>query len=344
MRYCIWNNKGGVGKTFLTYSLATEYASRHPEKSVVVVDMCPQANVSEMLLGGNGTGEENLATCFENNRTIASYIKKRYDQSKFGRLGDETTYFVPVEQYNKEMPANLYLLPGDNDLDICAGIIDYLAQAPQRGAWMTSRRFLDDLISVFENSRKGEKTFFIDTNPSFANYTQLALIASQRMIVPCSADPASMRGIFNLFRLIFGIRSENNDLKDDGFFDTFSDKLRDSGLLPKIHMFVLNKARTLNKRASKAYQSHVEEIRKVAEEIAAKHPAYFTDKEEEQQRIIDLKDCNTIAPVMSHNGLPPSRLQHKKYPLFRGEKETQVNQSQIDSFMEALKDILANLD
>ncbi len=335
MRYCIWNNKGGVGKTFLTYSLATEYAIHHPDKSVVVVDMCPQANVSEMLLGGNGKGEENLTTCFENSRTIASYIKKRYDQSKFGRLGDETTYFVPVKQYNDEMPSNLYLLPGDNDLDICAGIIDYLAQAPQRGAWMTSRRFLDDLISVFENSRKGDKTFFIDTNPSFANYTQLALIASQRMIVPCSADPASIRGIFNLLRLIFGVRSDSNASVDDAF-DTFSEKLQDSGLLPKIHMFVLNKTRTSDKRASKAYQSHVEKIKKVAKEVASKHPQYFTEVAAD---VVDLKDCNTIAPVMSHNGLPPSHLQHKKYPLFGEENETQVNQSQIDPFMKALEEI-----
>lgn len=51
-KYCIWNNKGGVGKTFLTYLLATEYAKNNPSQQVVVVDMCPQANVSEILLGG----------------------------------------------------------------------------------------------------------------------------------------------------------------------------------------------------------------------------------------------------------------------------------------------------
>jgi cellulose biosynthesis protein BcsQ len=28
MKYCIWNNKGGVGKTFLTYAIATEYAKK----------------------------------------------------------------------------------------------------------------------------------------------------------------------------------------------------------------------------------------------------------------------------------------------------------------------------
>ncbi|MDR2704276.1 MAG: ParA family protein, partial [Planctomycetaceae bacterium] len=71
IRYCIWNNKGGVGKTFLTYCLSIEYAIQHPQKRVVVIDMCPQANVSEMLLGGNGIGEERLASCCDNGKTIA---------------------------------------------------------------------------------------------------------------------------------------------------------------------------------------------------------------------------------------------------------------------------------
>ena len=61
MRYCIWNNKGGVGKIFLTYCLAVEYAAKHPNKAVAVVDACPQSNISEMLLGGDGAGEQSSA-------------------------------------------------------------------------------------------------------------------------------------------------------------------------------------------------------------------------------------------------------------------------------------------
>jgi cellulose biosynthesis protein BcsQ len=118
MKYCIWNNKGAVGKMFLTYCLSVEYAIKKPDKIVAVIDMCPQANISEMLLGGNGIGEENLADCYNNNRTIASYIKSRYDKSRFGKIGNGVSYFVRVLEYNRNMPDNLYLLPGDTDLDI----------------------------------------------------------------------------------------------------------------------------------------------------------------------------------------------------------------------------------
>ena len=51
-RYALWNNKGGVGKSFLTFSLACEYAISHPDEDVLVLDLCPQANITEMLFGG----------------------------------------------------------------------------------------------------------------------------------------------------------------------------------------------------------------------------------------------------------------------------------------------------
>ncbi|MDP3840696.1 MAG: ParA family protein, partial [Methylococcales bacterium] len=58
--YAIWNNKGGVGKSYLTFQLASEYALQHPNKKVLVVDLCPQANSSSMLLGGMDSGERHL--------------------------------------------------------------------------------------------------------------------------------------------------------------------------------------------------------------------------------------------------------------------------------------------
>ena len=55
--YAFWNNKGGVGKSYLTFQVASEYAKTHPDKPVLVIDLCPQANASGMLLGGIVDGE-----------------------------------------------------------------------------------------------------------------------------------------------------------------------------------------------------------------------------------------------------------------------------------------------
>jgi cellulose biosynthesis protein BcsQ len=338
MKYCIWNNKGGVGKTFLTYCLSVEYAIKNKDKTVVVVDMCPQANISEILLGGNGKGETNLSVCYNNSRTIASYIKSRYDKSRFGKIGDEVNYFVKVKDYNENMPDNLYLLPGDVDLDICSSIIDYLASAPEKGAWMKSRCFLRDLAESFELGKKEQPVFFIDSNPSFANYTQLGLIASDRLIVPCTADSASIRGIYNILRLIYGIKVGNN-ISEENIFDTFNAKIGEAGVNPpKIHSFVLNKARTANRDASAAYRSHVNEIENLIRKFSIDYSDKFTIMIDDD-RIFNMKDCNTLAPVLNFTGLSPSELHQKQYEIYG--QVTQVNKTQIDPFMENLNKIIS---
>jgi chromosome partitioning protein len=77
--YAVWNNKGGVGKSYLTFQIASEYAKTHPEQPVLVVDLCPQANASSMLLGGIIEGEDRLTKIAgrSSRKTIAGYIDER---------------------------------------------------------------------------------------------------------------------------------------------------------------------------------------------------------------------------------------------------------------------------
>jgi cellulose biosynthesis protein BcsQ len=42
--YALWNNKGGVRKSYLSFQIGCEYARSHPDRRVLVVDLCPQAN------------------------------------------------------------------------------------------------------------------------------------------------------------------------------------------------------------------------------------------------------------------------------------------------------------
>jgi len=52
-RVIFWNNKGGIGKTTLAFQLLNEYAYQNQDKRMLVIDVCPQANLSELLLGGD---------------------------------------------------------------------------------------------------------------------------------------------------------------------------------------------------------------------------------------------------------------------------------------------------
>ena len=58
--YSFYNNKGGVGKTTLCQNAASIYADRNTNKQVVVIDLCPQANISQFCLSEFATNHFGL--------------------------------------------------------------------------------------------------------------------------------------------------------------------------------------------------------------------------------------------------------------------------------------------
>jgi chromosome partitioning protein len=58
--YGIGKNRGGVGKSYLTFRIASEYARSHPYKKILVIDLCPQSTASGMFLGGIEFGDRAL--------------------------------------------------------------------------------------------------------------------------------------------------------------------------------------------------------------------------------------------------------------------------------------------
>ena len=58
--YVMWNNKGGVGKSTITFHVSSVYAEKNLDRDIVVIDMCPQANSSSMLMGGGKQSEAKL--------------------------------------------------------------------------------------------------------------------------------------------------------------------------------------------------------------------------------------------------------------------------------------------
>jgi hypothetical protein len=68
--YGVWTNMYGVEKTTVTYHLASTYAKLFPDKIVVAIDMCPQANLSSALL----TNASGKAHCGLHTRHCCSCI------------------------------------------------------------------------------------------------------------------------------------------------------------------------------------------------------------------------------------------------------------------------------
>jgi len=131
-RYVVWNNKGGVGKSTITFHIASRYAEAHPEKQVLVIDLCPQANSSMMLLGGGTDGEHHvLALCTEAvPRTVVGYMSTVIAGGAGAALPNPYQFLVQVDSVNPTMPHNLALLCGDGNLEPMAPAVSGAANAP----------------------------------------------------------------------------------------------------------------------------------------------------------------------------------------------------------------------
>ena len=166
-------------------------------------------------------------------------------------------------------PPNLFLACGDPNLEIQAQVINQIgAQDLPIDCWKNVRFWLRDFAdgcsSHYENS-----TFFIDCNPSFSAYTELAMAAANRLIVPCTSDGSSARAIDNMTSLLFGIDQSGNSMN-------YAIKARKNGMeLPLIHTVIFNRSTQYNKKASKAFEAMNEEIKKSNESTTKKTSRIF---------------------------------------------------------------------
>ncbi len=130
--YAVWNNKGGVGKSTISFHLAARIAETRPNVNVLVIDACPQANVSMLLLGGGTTGENHvLSLCTEAiPRTIVGYLSQVIAAGAGAPLPDPMTFVTGVAQFNPNLTNNLFLLCGDGNMEPMAPAISGAAAAP----------------------------------------------------------------------------------------------------------------------------------------------------------------------------------------------------------------------
>lgn len=272
MRYAVWNNKGGVGKSFLSFIVGTEVAHRNPAQHVILVDMCPQANLSEIVLGGNGKGADRLEKLLseKDRKTVGGYFDSRI-ASPHKKTGSESSYLLSAYEANKHLPKNLWLIAGDPSLELQAQVISQIGgQTLPQDSWKNVHNWLKDLISacVSKLGKPLEVSVFIDCNPSFAAYTELAMIASERLIVPCSSDGSSARAIDNVGALLYGIGASGAYKGVD-----FKAKTKNFSMpLPLIHSVLLNRSTLYNKKASKAFGAMFDEIKKRTKKLQKADP------------------------------------------------------------------------
>ncbi len=329
-RYAIWNNKGGVGKTALTFMLATEYAHQYPKREVVVIDACPQANISEVLLGGNERGSRRLGELIQARNTLGGYFINRIENTPYGRTGNESSYAIQASDNNDYFPQNLHLVVGDPILERLVDSMTGLARLDlPENAWRQVHSWILDLTEGISINKGGRAVFFIDCNPSFAIYTKQALIATKRLIVPCTADNSSARGIENVASLVYGI---NNN------FDMFHTRIRNNGIdVPLIHLVPFNQSTQYDSDAASAFAGMYQNVQTTVETLKNNHMSIFSENGLENT-FFDVRDMHSTFRVAVHEGCPLHMLRATNYDIHG--KTVQINSRHLSGYRECIRDLI----
>jgi len=177
MRWVVFNQKGGVGKSTLVVNLAA-VAADEGERSLVV-DLDPQACSSHYLLGERAkAARPNLADFFEQSLAI--------------RLVDESLrsfiHASPFEGFD--------VLPTQPVMEA------FHAKLEGRHKIYKLREALAPLT--------GYEHVFFDTPPALNFFTLSALIAAERVLVPFDCDDFSRRALYGLLEAVAEVRQDHN--------------------------------------------------------------------------------------------------------------------------------------
>jgi chromosome partitioning protein len=191
MRRVVFNQKGGVGKSSITVNLAAISAAEG--KKTLVVDLDPQCNATQYLLG-------EAAEFSRGKPELTPNIGQFFAQTLSFSLKEK-----PISEYIHATPhENLYVIPSNPEL----GEIEHLLE---------SKHKIFKLAAALKSLEASYDHIFIDTPPAFNFYTLSALIAAQRCLIPFDCDAFSRRALYTLLENVSEAKSDHNpDLEVEG--------------------------------------------------------------------------------------------------------------------------------
>jgi chromosome partitioning protein len=182
--YAVSNLRGGVGKTSLTFNLAYELSRRD---SVLLVDVCPQANLTEVIM----PGEKPKAT-------ILNALLPRVLGPAFGDEVSDIAFRVSRTCPSFAAGKGCYFIPGDAELyAFPSPMYQQLQLANSQNRPKVVQNLLWSLKSIVETEAKEVKCskILIDTSPFYAGGTHLAWCAAEALIIPVRVDEHSVESL-----------------------------------------------------------------------------------------------------------------------------------------------------
>ena len=337
-KYAFWNNKGGTGKTSLNFQALLAYAGQHPNERILAMDICPQANLSELLLGGMvGNGSQNLLQIQGQTprATVGGYFQMRLPQPYSVSAFTPSDFIIRPYDYNNNIPENVNLLPGDPLLELQTTAVSTLAntQIPGQNSWLAIIDWLRDFVTPISNDYD---TAFIDCNPSFSIYTQIALSIADLLVIPVMADDSSRRALQNAFSLIYGLHLPSPIYAQHSFSSKLTLEQRS---LPKVHLIVKNRLTQYMGPAS-AYSAVLRTVDQQIASLLTNNPNIFTFNSVEDGTF-DMRDFGTTGVVAFAKGEAFSSLVAGRHNI--SGRRVQVKGDYLAQAIDAVNDIAAKL-
>ncbi|NTX09032.1 ParA family protein [Myxococcus sp. CA040A] len=187
--YAISNLRGGVGKSSIAFNLAYEISRKH---SLLVADVCPQCNVTEMLFGD-----------YRPKVNINNALQPMILGPAFGDQPEDISYKVSQHCDDFKGGKGAYAIAGHSELFAFPSMLYQqlnIAHASQQKSAV--RNLLGGLKKILDREAQDKKCekIIIDTSPFYAGGTHLAWCAVEALIVPVRVDEHSIESLHLTFK------------------------------------------------------------------------------------------------------------------------------------------------
>jgi hypothetical protein len=308
-RYAVSIFRGGTGKTTLAFNLAYELSRND---SLLVADVCPQRNLSELLLG-----EDLHATGPDIYDALIPYVAAGMDRVAAGDLGMRISQSCHAFRGGKKS----YAIKGSNSLFLFAsslygGLNQLSVMDPAKRSQAMSRILmgLRDLLSKEAKALGASKTL-IDTSPFFGGATHLAWMAAEALVVPIRVDQSSLEAFDLTLRML-----------EDESMD-FLRYAKDAGMAqaaPKIHVIAMTHCGWSRTKANTPDHSTQAFVQQVINKIKTKEHLFSSSNPLDS--IVLLDDFHSAGRISGNTRAPLATLDVGRFVTIEG-KRLQVNES-----------------
>ncbi|WP_445114585.1 ParA family protein [Acinetobacter sp. WZC-1] len=196
----VFNQKGGVGKSSIAVNLAA-ISAWHGLRTLVI-DLDPQANSSQYLLGDDATYSADKTALEPNIENFFDDVLGNHQQK--GLIGNAIGSIL--KSRNKGFDSYIHRSPFKS--------LDVLPASPTLGGLehaLEAKHKIYKLRDAIQTLHGQYDRIYIDTPPAFNFFTLSALISADRVLIPFDCDVFSKRALQTLIENVIETQDDHNE-------------------------------------------------------------------------------------------------------------------------------------